>query len=57
LGYGFATLLLPLVAYLERDWKFMHLYLGLFALIAGPILAFFLQESGKLMHKVRVVTR
>ncbi len=37
--------MLPLVAYFERDWKYLHLWIGLMVLVLVPILYLFLKES------------
>ena len=36
---------LPIVAYLQRDWKFIHFWIGLLAALPIPCVAFFLEES------------
>ena len=43
--YTPASLIKPLIAYLERDWKYMHLWAGLVALATLPLMAFCLLES------------
>jgi MFS family permease len=43
--YGLSAISTPLIAYLERDWKFMHLWSGLVVVIAFPVVAVFLEES------------
>ncbi len=36
---------LPIIAYFERDWKYLHLWLGLIVLALVPIIYFYLKES------------
>ena len=43
--YGVSNLITPLIAYLERDWKYMHLYAGLIVIAAFPLVAFCMVES------------
>ena len=45
LFYGLSNLITPLIAYLERDWKYMHLYAGLIVIAAFPLVAFCMVES------------
>ena len=45
LFYGVSNLVTPLIAYLERDWKYMHLYAGLIVVVAFPFAAFCMVES------------
>ena len=45
LSFGAANLVTPLIAYLERDWKYMHLYAGIIVLAAFPFAAFCINES------------
>lgn len=45
LSYGLSNLITPLIGYLERDWKYMHLYAGLIVITAFPLVVFCLVES------------
>ena len=48
-GWLLAAMILPLVAYLERYWSYLHLYIGLLTTISIPGNVFLLHESTRWM--------
>lgn len=43
--YSAVNLITPLIAYLERDWNFMHLWTGLIIAATIPLVVVFMSES------------
>ncbi len=44
---GLFNTVTSLIAYLERDWRYMHLWAGLPSIIVCPLLVLFLRESAR----------
>ena len=49
LAFTLTGMIMPLLAYLERNWSYMHLYMGLISTISIPTTAFLLAESTRWM--------